>query len=358
MRISKQYKAAIIGCGAIASGLNNDFNEWPVTHVAAYRAHPGIKIIGVSDVDLQKADECARKWHINKYYQDYQELMESQQPQIVSICTPYETHAQIIKEVVQHSCVKAIFCEKPLTNNLKDAKDVVELCEEKGVLLAVNFQRRHDQFYICVKERMDELVGSVSKVMFTYAGGISNNGAHAFDMLRYYFGDVKKLRAVSDEGAMVSGDPELTVFLEFKSGLKGILTSCKISKHSSFGMKIIGTEGTIDLINKPLFEYGYHYFRYEKSLFMKEITYVSDKQQWPIPTGLPRDLFVQAVDDIIASIEDNKEPISSARNGLASLELASAAIFSAKEGREIELPYFTTENLPQIGGLIKEWKKN
>jgi len=241
-----------------------------------------------------------------------------------------------------------------LTNNLDEARQVIKLCQDKNIILTVNFQRRHDLFYSYVKENMEQLVGKVKKVICTYAGGVINNGSHAFDLLRYYFGDIISVEASPDDE---EDNLELNVVMKFTTGLKVVLTPCQIPNHSSFGLTIYGENAVLNLINKPLFDYSYNYFPHENSSIEPQVTHMSDKQLYPIKKDLERDFFVRAVQNIIECIEKNQIPESSAENGLLALELVCAAIISAREKREISLPYTGSFKLPQIRGLYKQWKK-
>jgi predicted dehydrogenase len=351
------YKVGIIGCGNIAYKYNEIFTKWPVTHMSAYNVHPKTTITAVSDFNKENIKQCSEIYNVPNSYTDHKKMLENEKLDIVSICTPCETHAEIIRDIAKYK-VKAIFCEKPFTNNLDDAKEVTSLCKSKGILLVVNFQRRHDLFYQYVKDNMTQLVGDVKKVIFTYSGGVVNNGSHAFDLLNYYFGDIEELNAEIDDSTQID-NPNLSVFIKFKSGIRGLITTYNISNHSCFGMSIIGTKAKLDLINKPFFGYDYCYFKHQASDTLPSVTIASSKPEYPISKELERDLFVKAVDDIIKSIEEDKTPVSSAENASNVLKIVLSSIVSARENRKICAPFNETfPTLSKVRGLFKEWKKN
>lgn len=352
-----QYKVGIIGCGNIGSEFNSFFTIWPVTHARAYDEHPLTKLIAVADCNKEKVQKCARDWRVPNYYLNYIKMLKKEKFDIISICTPYETHAQIIRDIVNLSPqVKGIFCEKPFTNSLQEAKEVTELCKKKKIVLTVNFQRRHDLFYQYVQENLDRLVGDIKKVIFTYTGGIINNGSHVFDLLRFYFGDIESLEARFEEKKT---DPNLIVLLKFKSGLQGIITSCLIPQHCEFELKIMGEKAKLDLLANAFFSYSYRYFKNVKSKIFPSVTISTTRPSFPINKKFKRDLFIRAVDDLIKSISEQKIPISSAKNGIASLELVSAALISAQENKKIKLPLKKVNlKLPLIKGEPEKWKKN
>ncbi|MBI2102875.1 Gfo/Idh/MocA family oxidoreductase [Candidatus Woesearchaeota archaeon] len=353
----------IIGCGNIASLYSNDFSRWPVTHLAAYTDHPMTKVVAVCDTDPSRARSCAERWDIPKWYASYVEMLQQEKCDIISICTSYESHAEIIREIARYR-VRAILCEKPFTHNLDDAREVTDLCKKKGISLAVNFQRRHDRLHEYVKENLSSLVGDVKKVTFLYSGGIINNGSHAFDLLRFYFGEISSLSSIVEDGTSDGSfamDPNLTVHLRFTSGLSVVLTSCTIPNHSTFEMSILGTKARLDLLNKPFFGYDYRYFPYVSSETLPSVTCSSSVLKHTLPNDFSRDLLVRAIDNLIQSIENNDphfELVSSAENGISALELVSAAIFSARTHQEITFPFTQSLTLPRLQGVFTTWKRN
>lgn len=356
-------KVGIIGCGNIASLYNEHFSRWPVTHLAAYAEHPLTEVVAVCDRDLLRARSCAEKWKIPHWYTDYGEMLQKEEFDLISICTSYENHAEIIREIAKHN-IKAILCEKPFANNLSDAREVADLCHKKGISLAINFQRRHDRLHRHVKENLASLVGDVKKVVFLYAGGIVNNGSHAFDLLRFYFGEIASLNAVVDGEFPDSNfitDPNLTIHLRFASGLFGVMTSCTIPNHSTFEISIIGTKARLDLLNKPFFGYDYRYISHVSSETLPAVTCSSSVLNRDFPENLPRDLFVKAIDNLVKSIGNTNQDfklVSSARNGISALELVSAAITSAMTRQEVALPFTQSFTLPPLQGVFTTWKRN
>ena len=64
-----------------------------------------------------------------KAYLNYKDMLAENDIEIVSICTLADTHYQIIKDCVSYG-VKAVFCEKPIANNLNDANEIIKLCKK------------------------------------------------------------------------------------------------------------------------------------------------------------------------------------------------------------------------------------
>lgn len=154
------FRAAIIGLGQIGVEAED-------SHLRAYRENPDINFVGFCDTDREKFALVLGKAGL--FFQDYSAMIEAVKPDIVSVCTPVETHAQIVCDIAPY--VKAIWCEKPISDNLQDAQRMIDVCHQHNVILQVNHQRR----FIPVKAR--------------FSRDYLSTGTHMFDRLRELFGE-------------------------------------------------------------------------------------------------------------------------------------------------------------------------
>lgn len=154
------FNAAIIGLGRIGA-------EFPDNHVKAYQDAPECELVAVCDTDISKAGLV----QFVPFYASHMLMLAEQDIDIVSICTPPETHRDLVRRVVPF--VKGIYCEKPIATTLEDADDMIRVCKDFGVVLQVNHQRR----FVNPK--------------FRFSRGMLNTGTHAFDLMRQLFGDVE-----------------------------------------------------------------------------------------------------------------------------------------------------------------------
>ena len=122
-----KYRVAVIGCGGIGkkhaqgvAGLNN------------------AEVVAGCDV-LQETvnafrEKYAGQWSNISLYTDYKQMLEREQPDVVTIATPDNRHADLVVDSA-NAGAKGIFCEKPLATNLNDADRMIEVCEENGTIL-------------------------------------------------------------------------------------------------------------------------------------------------------------------------------------------------------------------------------
>jgi hypothetical protein len=159
-------RVGIIGVGRIAA-------EFTDNHVVAYKGCKDTEIKALCDINIGKAYDCAERYKLNCNF--YEKVSDIHEPlDIISVCTRPETHRQVLESIINIEGLKAIYCEKPIATRLYDAQKMIDLCKEKDIILQINHQRRF------------------GRSQFSFARGMENTGTHAFDLLRIYFGNIKK----------------------------------------------------------------------------------------------------------------------------------------------------------------------
>jgi scyllo-inositol 2-dehydrogenase (NAD+) len=112
----------------------------------------------VSDVNLAAATALAAELGLSKKYARYQDLIADEEVRGVVIVSPTSTHKEIVIEAAQ--CGKPIFCEKPLSISLPEAREMLRVIEETGVFFQMGFMRRFDKGYVAAKRKIEEgLIG-------------------------------------------------------------------------------------------------------------------------------------------------------------------------------------------------------
>jgi predicted dehydrogenase len=358
------YTAAIIGCGNIGCGLDRFKPGFNSTHLSAYLANRRTKLVALCDSDRIKAKEYADKHSIPGVYSDITTMLFSERPQIVSICTPDETHYSVLKKVAECGSVKAIWCEKPMAVTMHEAEEMVKLCQKKNIKLLVNHIRRYDPFYGRIKQDMDKIVGKVQGVNCFYSGGIVTTGSHLLDLLDFYFGrcisvSAEKKGSIGKEtGKTNNSDSFLFAQLVYDNNIHVNIIPCDNKYFSVMEISITGTKARLETINKPFGRYDYRYFLPEKDRRLR-VSFIAGKTKPILPKNIQRDFFDSALSDLIFCIEKNTEPKSSGAVALRSLEVLSAVSYSSKNGGEkIRLP-FGNKNLviPKAYGDVRKWKK-
>ncbi|MBI2989700.1 MAG: Gfo/Idh/MocA family oxidoreductase [Candidatus Magasanikbacteria bacterium] len=344
------YKGLIIGAGNIGYGFQNYGVGFPTTHFEAYMQNSELELVGISESDPELLLKL-KKNHNFSIAASYMALLRKESPDIVSICTPDETHYDILCEVLSCDFIKGIWCEKPVTLSLAQARDIERRSAKKHIPVLVNFIRRYDPFYTYLKDHMNDLLGEIQAVTVYYSGGLVTNGSHVCDLLSYWFGDCKAVSARTLKN-------EIFGQAEYENGMIAHLVPMDGKKYPMLEFNIFGTKARLDTINKPFGAYDYRYFKAEESQYLN-ISFVSRKEERPIPDDFSRSYMSNALDDLLKCVKTGIEPKSSVRSALSSLEMISGLWSSAGQGNRVTFP-LENENIILNSGIgdASLWKKN
>ncbi len=173
-----QHRVGIIGTGGIAKA-----------HARYYAANEKTQIVAGADIHEGRLNEFCDAFSIAARYSDYHELLAKERPDIVSICTWQESHPEITIACAEAG-VKGIFCEKPMGEDLAGPEKMVQVCEDRGVKLAIHHQSRYRPSMVAVRDLIANggIGGPVSLVWHT-GDGLLNSASHAIDWYRFVLGD-------------------------------------------------------------------------------------------------------------------------------------------------------------------------
>jgi len=238
-------KTLIVGCGNIAGGFDIGQSDLPSTHAGAYKHHGKFDIIACVDPDRTKLQQFAANWSVEHEFSNIKEVKSSKLDfDVISICSPTSFHHKDVIEALKLK-PKLIFCEKPLAKTYNDAVDIKNMCDQEGVLLAVNHTRRWDPKVVELRNDIAKgELGEVHSVVGYYNKGILNNGSHMIDLLIYLFGSLKIVTAISAVNDYFDDDPTVTALLNTNSGLPVHLVAAHASDYALFELEIIGSKKT------------------------------------------------------------------------------------------------------------------
>lgn len=321
------YRVAIIGCGNIGSLYSDDPKIKGIyTHAAAYSACSETKLVAVCDPDIVKAKKASEKWNCASYT-DYKKILEEQKPDIVSICTPDNTHASILNDILNsQEKVLAVIIEKPIALDLSQATQLIELAKLHKVILVVNYSRRYSSQLMQVKEMVSAgKLGKIQKISGYYTKGILHNGTHWLDLATLILGELKSVQGFMSRDEDVL-DPTLDAQLIFNNGTVGFLQGLAAEHYSLFEMDILGTEGRIRILDS-----GHLIEFYE----VKESQYYSGYKAVIKNSECESDMYntlLHAVLDLVDCLKTNRIPKCSGQDGLYVLNIGLTLIESARQG--------------------------
>ncbi len=106
-----------------------------------------LDVVAVCDVykqHLQRGQMMAGGEHVQTFV-DYRQMLDEVELDAVVISTPQHNHYPIVMDALDAG--KYVFCEKTLTYDIEEARNIVTKCHETGLFCQVGHQRRHNPQY-------------------------------------------------------------------------------------------------------------------------------------------------------------------------------------------------------------------
>ncbi|MBX7207589.1 MAG: DegT/DnrJ/EryC1/StrS family aminotransferase [Verrucomicrobiaceae bacterium] len=235
-------RVAIIGYG----GIGPD-------HMDFYEQTGTAQLVAVSDLSPGALAAALRRRPYLRGYRDYRHMIEEVKPDVVSICTWPQSHAQITRDAVAAG-VKGILCEKPMALQLGELEEMVSLCAAKNVKLAIGHQYRWCPWYIRARELVAAgALGELRGVRGHIRGVMADNGPHLFDAVRFILGDPRAVeascRCAREQGGFRQGMPaeeSAEGEIVFDGGQRFAFVTGE-KAPAFFGITLEGSKGSVEL---------------------------------------------------------------------------------------------------------------
>ena len=338
----KEFRWGILGCAGVARA---------VAVPGIIRSNNG-KAVAVASRDLQKANDFATDFNIERAYGSYSELLEDPDVDGVYIPLPNNLHYEWTIRAAEKG--KHVLCEKPLALNENEARDMVQSCHKAGVLLMEAFAHRFHPQNMLVRQKIQE--GKIGKIVNMTAvhssgppaegnirlnselgGGVmGDKGCYCMNTARFLMGaEPVRVFARVEMGKNSGVDERVSVLLEFPDGAHAWLeTSFQLSEgfyqqgyevQCEFG-RVIVPNGFAQLPTyrrNEVIDTEIIMFDLEGNM-KREI--VSGAHQWQIEM------------EFFADCAINNKPITlPGEDGLANIKVMDAIYQSGKTGKFVEL---------------------
>lgn len=354
------YEVAVIGTG---NPQQSDGYAMAYRHARGYQRLSDCELVACADIVEENAVAFAQTFDIAErgVYEEYEEMLTTESPDIVSVCTPSKTHANIVVDCADSGVLEAIHCEKPMASTWKECREMVAACDRSGVQLTFNHQRRFATPYRKAKSMVE--AGRIGEIERIEIGGsdLYDYGTHLFDMCGYLTDQtpIEWVLAQVDhtETEVLYGlhqESEALARWRYESGVDGFastgengLVDCELRLVGSAGTIEVGPSGgpplrirtgsgwaTVDTRRDGVWRLQIHPF---------------DRLLGRFPLGPDRLLsgppyVARAIEDVVAALRDESEPELTAKNALQTTEIIFACWESARRGGRIELPIDVKDN--------------
>ena len=336
------FRAAVIGLGRMGSTFDDEIKQggqffMPYCHAPTYAASPHTELVAGADPHAEQGEIFANRWGLdqNRIYADYRQMLETEKPDFVSLCTTARLRAQIMIDAI-NAGVKAIWAEKPFTLSLAEADEVIDLASRKNVAIAVNCSRRYNVFFTEARRMVaDGELGEILQITAYAQCNLSHNGSHAIDTMRYLAGgDVEWVfgEMESDEKAAADEDLMGNGYMVFDNGVRGFLRGTPTGA-APWEFDLIGDEGRIRSLAQGM---ETQYYRWVPGGLRGRG--LPARAPFPLPTTIPS-MGLAVIDDLVHCIDTGNQPRCSALDGRKALEIAIALRESHRRGGiRVDLP--------------------
>ena len=311
----------IVGCGNIAGFADDDPKKRHIyTHAKAISMIDKLSLSACCDDDKTRLDTFANKWKIPNRYTDLQWMLQKEHIDILVIATPTDFHYE---HVLLGLSSDVIFCEKPLTWNIKDGIELVKKAEQANTLLIVNHMRRWDSFYLDCKDILDSSeLGRVETIVAYVDTALCMNSSHMVDMIIYFGGNIHSVVGYLDKlnkPRIVHGkeDYGAVAMIRHKNDITTFLKATGESQRNHFfELDFQCTKGRLRILDDDM---KYEVYKFKDSPQHKgldelalEYTKLNDNKD---------ERIVNTYLDILDYLENKKQPLFSAKDALKSVEL-------------------------------------
>ncbi|MDP6542432.1 MAG: Gfo/Idh/MocA family oxidoreductase [Phycisphaerae bacterium] len=367
---AKKYRVGVIGHtgrGGYGHGLDT-----------VWRDIPQAEVVGVADGNAQGLARAVKRTGASKGYTDYRKMLDERKPALVSIGTQnVDLHCDMVVAAAERGA-RGIYIEKPLCRTLEEADQMVAACRKHRVKLAVAFQGLYFPKFKVIREIIRS--GKLGRVLEIRARGKGDHrggpidlwvlGTRMLSMMKVLGGDPLSCFAnVLQDGRPVTAKDvvetksygigpmagnELHAMYRLKGGVMGYYNSVQRGGAPApwrYDVRVFGTKGVLHIpstrnflspvqfLPDPLWSPG----RSGKKWIPVSAAGIgkseSDEDKLTHHGG-----NALAVKDLIASIEEDRQPLANLEVARTNLEMIVAVFESHRTGGAVGFPLKNRKN--------------
>ncbi|MBD3181273.1 hypothetical protein GF312_03205 [Candidatus Poribacteria bacterium] len=258
-----KYRVGVIGCGGIGT-----------RHASGLVGLENAEFVAACDISEKTLnsfnDRWADTWPNISLYNDYREMLDKENLDVVTVATPDHLHTEPVVDSA-NSGVKGIFCEKPMATSLEDADRMMQAVEKNKTILSIDHTRRWQPLWRHIKEDLVNggNIGELKYIVGTLSGrraSIFRNGTHLIDAMIYIaqsepewvFAELEEgyedyVEYKGDGGYDPTLEPSASGYIHFKNGVRGFYTgTSKQTPAPKWRFEVVGSEAYINVSDEPV----------------------------------------------------------------------------------------------------------
>lgn len=340
-RVPRTLRVALAGAGGIASG-----SHLPALAAAGDR----VEVVAVADVDRSRADTVADSWNIPGRYGDVEQMLATEQVDLLVVCTPPVAHQEAV--IAGLDAGAWVWCEKPPVLSLEEYDEIAAHERAGGPYASYVFQHR---FGSAARQLRRQVAGgelgrplvAVCHTLWyrgheyydvpwrgrwaTEGGGPSmGHGIHQMDLLLDLLGDWAEVTALTGtlDRDVETEDVSLAM-VRFESGAVGSVVNSVLSPRETSYLRFDLTDATVEV--EHLYGYDNASWRWTPAPHVDDQARVA---AWPPSDDVASSHRAQLT-ELIDSIDRSERPRASGHDGRHVLELIAGIYRSAATGRAV-----------------------
>ncbi|MBI2969887.1 MAG: Gfo/Idh/MocA family oxidoreductase [Gammaproteobacteria bacterium] len=339
IRVRNEHRRpiAIVGAGEIVD----------LAHLPAYRAH-GLNVIGIFDVDAERAKDVAKRHGIAKVYGSQEEIAADPDAAVVDIAVfPW---VQYKIAVAMLDAGKELLCQKPLSYDFDEAAQLVEHAEQRGRMLAVNQQLRFSESVAAARTMVDQgWIGAPFEMSWDFHVytpweawpwvaqqprlDLNQFTIHFLDAVRWILGEPRYVYGTQarEPGQPEQGETRTISVLEFEGETRAFLRSFHKNRTGDprAEFRIDGTRGsirgTIGLM------YDYPRGRADTLELNSRVLPTDGWLHYPVTSRWIPAAFIGPMASLLEALVTGGTPLTNGRDNLETLKIVHALYRSGAE---------------------------
>ena len=259
MAADRTYRIGCVGAGFVAEAY----------HLPVQQTVDRVETVAICDLNTELGQSKAAAWNIPAVYADFNEMIEKENLDLISVCVPPTLHLPVTKAAAAAGV--NVICEKPMAPSPEEVAEMVDVVETSGIkfMIAENFwwypdlvdaKARIDDgaigdlFHVRVEEFINDIDPTYRRNQDRFL--IFEQDVHYIDVMRHLIGgEVVRVHALTRKVPTqdIAGENLAFITMEFDNGAIAKIDECWCSARGDqyvMRMRIDGTEGSI-FINQP-----------------------------------------------------------------------------------------------------------
>lgn len=313
--VLESLNVGVIGCGV-----------WGRNQARVFRQIPFTKLHTVSDIDENRAEEVANL-NGSGYTCDPVKILEDPEIELVSICTPTVTHAELGLRALEAG--KHVLVEKPMTDTLAEARALMDVAEKKGLHFTVGFVER---FNPAVSKALELVkMGAIGDVILAHTrrlsrrplrigdvGVIKDLAIHDIDIICQLFPNGPEKVFCTAGSLAHSFEDYANISLRYTGNRNAFIETNWLTPRVRRDLTITGSEGIITVQYRT-----------------QELT-LENNEKLVQPFLRYEEPLYRELDSFSRSVLEDTPPVVSGMDGYKALKISTAALLSAKNGEAVK----------------------